>query len=64
MQKGIAVCILMSGGKFKVSMNGAPGKAEYDSLVDAKLKVFDLIESGKAAAYLDKRQRKYPEKSP
>ena len=39
-------------------MNGAKGKTDYATLVDAKLKAFDLVESGEAAKYLAKRRHK------
>ena len=56
-QKGIHVCICPDNGKFRVSMDGAKGKAEYDNLFDAKLRVFDTIESGEAADYLAKKRQ-------
>ena len=57
-RQGIAISIASSNGKFRITMNGAKGKTDYATLVDAKLKAFDLIESGEAAKYLAKRRHK------
>lgn len=57
-RKGIAVCIAPSNDKFRITMDGAKGKADYATLVDAKLKAFDLIESGEAAEFLAKRRER------
>lgn len=57
-QKGIAVCISACNDKFIVSMNGARGKIEYASIFDAKLKVLDVIDSGKAPEFLERRRAK------
>lgn len=56
-QKGIAVRISPSNGKFCISMDDALSKVEYETLMDAKLKVYDVIDSGEAAAYLKKRRK-------
>jgi hypothetical protein len=61
-QQGIWIRVTPSNGKFLVSMDSALGKVEYDSLIDAKLKVFEVIESGEAAAYLERRRRKLEER--
>lgn len=57
-QKGIEVSIRACGEKFIVLMNDAMGKAEYDTILDAKIRVFDSINSGEAAAYLARRTRR------
>ena len=57
-QKGISVRVSPMGGKFRVSMDGAMGKAQFEALIDAKLKVFDLIESGEAGQYLALRRQR------
>lgn len=57
-QKGIHVCICRDNGKLRISMDEEQGRGEYDNLVDAKLRVFDTIESGEAADYLAKKRRK------
>lgn len=56
-QRGIAVRVSRSKEKFFISMNGANGKRSYDTLFEAKLRVFESIESGEAIAYLQERQR-------
>ena len=57
-QKGINVSIKTAGNKFVIQMDDATGKVEYASVFDAKIKVFDLIASGDAAAYLARRRER------
>jgi len=57
-QKGIEVSIRATGEKFVILMDNAVGKAEYDSVFDAKIKVFDSINSGEAAQYLARRRQR------
>jgi hypothetical protein len=33
-------------------MNGAEGKLSFPKMLDAQIKAFDVVESGKAGAYL------------
>jgi hypothetical protein len=56
-QKGIAVCISLSNGKYRISMDGVTGRMEYESLIDAKIEAFNSIESGKASKYLESRKQ-------
>jgi hypothetical protein len=56
-QKGINVRIIPSNAKFRISMNSITGKIEYDSMIDAKLKVYESIKSGEAVTFLAKRRR-------
>ncbi|MGK6355051.1 hypothetical protein ACMGDH_07465 [Sphingomonas sp. DT-207] len=57
----IVAFIFQNGSKFRVGFDDVEGKIDYDSLLDAKLQIFELIESGKAAAYLADRKRKRSE---
>lgn len=54
-QEGIYVVIKPNGAGFKVSMDGVTGKADFATLLDAKMRVFETIESGEAAQFLAKR---------
>ena len=57
-QDGIVVWIQQNGASFSISMNDVDGRGEYETLTDAKLKVFDLIVSGEAAKFLEKRRQR------
>lgn len=57
-QAGIAVAIVKAGGAFKIVMDGAMGKAEYSTILDAKMRVFEAIDTGEAAKFLEARQAK------
>lgn len=59
---GIQVCISRRGDKFRLSMDDAQGKVDYDTELDAKIKAFDLIESGNAADFLSSRRAKLRER--
>jgi hypothetical protein len=60
-QKHIEVSIRAIGEKFIILMDDAIGGAEYDSIFDAKIKVFDSINSGEAAQYLARRRQRQME---
>ena len=55
---GIAVRIGEADGKFYIGLGPANGKAPHDSLIDAKIKALELIDTGEAATYLGKRRDK------
>ena len=57
-QKGISVCILTFDDKFVLSMNAVKGKIKYDSIFDAKLKALDVIDSGEAPKFPERRRAK------
>ena len=57
-QSGIRIRISPSNGKFRIFMDGVAGKVNHDTILDAKLKVFELIESGEANAYLERRRER------
>lgn len=61
-QKGIDVSIRATGAKFVVLMDHAVGKTEYDTILDAKIRVFDSINSGQAAIYLARRRKREMER--
>lgn len=51
-QDDIYVAIKPNGTGFKVSMDGVTGKADFASLLDAKMLVVETIKSGEAAQFL------------
>ncbi len=55
---GIAVRIGEADGKFYIGLGPANGKAPHHSLIDAKIKALELIDTGEAAEYLEKRRDK------
>ena len=57
-QKGIEVSICADESKFIIVMDGARGKAEYDSVLDAKIRAFDSINSGEALTYLARHRKR------
>ncbi len=56
-QNKIYVSILGKNTGFSIKMNGILGKAIYASLKEAKAKVFEVIENGKASEYLEKHNK-------
>lgn len=56
-QKGIDVVIRPAGQRCLIHLNSIEGKTEYETVLDAKIKVFDFITSGEAQAYLARRRR-------
>jgi hypothetical protein len=54
-QKGIAVDIQSLLSSYVIVMNGHQGRKSFISADEAKETVFEVIESGKAEAYLRKR---------
>lgn len=57
-QEGLTVEILPSDRAFRIRMAEVMGKADYDTLLDAKMKVFDFIESGEATAFFRARRER------
>ncbi len=51
-QKGVALSIVPDGSSYKLRMNGRHGKLRFGSVLEAKIKAFDLIDSGIVGAYL------------
>lgn len=54
-QENLRVFIVPRGDKYRITMDNVEGKVDYFSLVDAKMKVFDFIETGEARAFFAKR---------
>ena len=57
-QHGIWLRLAHHGAGYRVLMDAAVGKTEYPTILDAKMKAFELIETGTAAAYLERRRLK------
>ena len=55
-QKGVALSIVPDGPNYKLRMNGTLGKLQFGSVLEAKIKAFDLIDSGAAQEYFWKRK--------
>jgi hypothetical protein len=51
-QKGISVGVVADGREFRLRMNGVQGKMKFRSVLEAKIAAFEIINSGKAHAYL------------
>lgn len=58
-QSGFSVCIAQNEGKFRISINGISGNKQFESLVDAKIRVFSAIDSGQAAKFLSKHAKSH-----
>lgn len=52
MQKGISVRIIQVDDGIAIVMNGKTGKLRFDSVLDAKIRAYDVIASGDAAQFL------------
>jgi len=57
-QKGIGVTVRLQDNKYVILLNGICGKSKYDTIFDAKLRVFELIDSGEAATFLARRRER------
>lgn len=57
-RKGITVLIHSDGDKFIIQLNDVIGREKHDSLLDAKIKAFEVIESGEASEFLNRRREK------
>jgi hypothetical protein len=55
-QKGVALTIVANGPNYKLRMNGTLGKLQFGSALEAKIKAFDLIDSGVPQAYFWKKK--------
>ncbi|VAX11695.1 hypothetical protein MNBD_GAMMA26-60 [hydrothermal vent metagenome] len=51
-QKKIQIRIASTSSGYRISMNNYPGKQEFGSIEEAKTKVFEVIDSGKAEEFL------------
>jgi hypothetical protein len=57
-QAGITVAIVKAGDAFKIILDETKGKAEYATIIDAKMRVFEFIDSGGAAKFVEARRAK------
>lgn len=55
-QKDLYISIAPKSTGFQIQMNGVSGKIIYQTMDLAKRKVFEVVENGKAANYLERRQ--------
>lgn len=51
-QNGILVRVVSDGPQFQLRMNSTPGRQRFSSVLEAKIKAFEAIDSGEARAYL------------
>jgi hypothetical protein len=56
-QRGIIIRVLQSDRAFKLQMNDVMGRLRFASVLDAKKKAFDFIDSGDAARFFKKRTK-------
>ncbi|GGB69319.1 hypothetical protein GCM10010833_25700 [Blastomonas aquatica] len=59
---GIAAFIFPNNKNFRIGFDGVAGKVDYQTLLDAKIAIFEFIETGEAAAYLERRRKKINER--
>ncbi|WPZ04554.1 hypothetical protein T8S45_03165 [Blastomonas marina] len=57
-QKGVHVEVREHDDGFGIAMNYIPGKQRFESLLDARIKVFDSIRSGEVHEFLKRRRHK------
>ena len=57
-QKGLNIEVVPSDQVFRLRIEWQPGKKTFATVLDAKIKVFELIESGVINEYLVKRTRR------
>lgn len=57
-QKGIEILIHPIGDFFVIQMDDTMGRNQYDTIIEAKIKVFDSINSGDAVDYLARRRHR------
>lgn len=54
-QKKVEIEIFSNGTSYQLRMNGVGGKAKYSTLEEAKVKVFEFIDSGEADEFFKNR---------
>ncbi|MFL6790909.1 MAG: hypothetical protein ACJ8EE_07050 [Bradyrhizobium sp.] len=57
-QNHMALWVVRDGAKYRLKMNGTTGRLEFDSVLEAKIKAFDLIDSDAVRAFLRKELRR------
>jgi hypothetical protein len=58
-QRKMAFAITGHATTFRISINGHPGRSEYGTLFEAKLKVFELLETRAADDFVMRRAEKF-----
>jgi hypothetical protein len=58
MQKHVLICVVRDGEKYRLRLDGTTGKLQFNSVLEAKIKAFDVVESGTAGAYLHRAKRR------
>lgn len=53
-QHGISVAVIPTNSRYKLRLNGKMGRLTFASALEAKVKAFDVIESGEAIRYFKK----------
>jgi hypothetical protein len=48
--------VILAGSSYRIEVNDRCGKLEFSSPIDARVKVFELLEDGKLGAYVRKRR--------
>jgi hypothetical protein len=60
-QKNAMVCVVREGAAFRLHLNRTPGNLKFDSALEAKIKAFDLFETGAAERFLQKMRHMQPD---
>jgi hypothetical protein len=55
-QNQVALCVVRDGTKYRLQMNSIKGKLRFDSVLEAKIEAFDLIDSSAVRAFLQKQK--------
>lgn len=55
-QKGIRIEISQNKGKYIIQLNHYPGEKRFNSVIDAKSHVFDILENGVAENFIHRRE--------
>jgi hypothetical protein len=57
-QNHVLIWVVQDGASYRLHMNGKPGKLVFKTVLDAKAKAFDLVESGVVSTYLANVKRR------
>jgi hypothetical protein len=55
-QKNVNLAIVSEGSQFRLKINGTRGQLIFASILDAKMKAFEVIESGAVTDYFNKKR--------
>ena len=56
--RGMSFGIIAECDRFRISLDDITGRSEYPTIVDAKLKVLEMLDTGEAAEFLQRRAEK------